>query len=769
MDKNYRNPKNDDGENVYGMRKITYLEKYGIKHFPYRGRRKYTPSMSQSVDTGMMISNDVFGLTIRQFERMYKECLHRRKTHEQWILNLRYPDKSSNKYLEYLQNCTDCNNDYLLCLENDPREKYLYKNLVKTIGAEIDIRKRQRLFIIQDMIHNACIPELTQISSGSLAEGLDLPGSDMDIMYVEHLIDVVQTERNIKYPTRYTTLIMEADTDHPGFTKLRFIAGGDGKIIRIHCDCNTHTCTTKFYLTVSHFLDGRIKLFRNACLHGPCISNANQNVDTAYCLRSRTIPHIAIPWVSRHRLQWPSTFVIDSIINYGCLLVPIGPKTLSHTYCDDLWRISFSVAEKSLVHSFNFTQILCYGLLKLTLKKIINTKDEVKDLLCSYFLKTALFWVSEEVHIDTFQLSKMYYCFSLCLQKLMAWVNKCYCPNYFIPEHNMFLGKINLNNHKILLDVLESIHCGGIDRLIQCIFPLYNDNENRRLLSTHSEFSFAMLDFLFYRINGHINEFVPKDIFCYYKGRAFIESLLKSETSSFIIDVCKYNYVNISQLAVQLLPPPNTLGNKYAIHKCYQRHFQDSIKTDAVSGWLLYASFFYVTGQFNVTLRLTDYVLSKCSPGMVFKCGGHSCGHRDRYKQNVHFTMTLNEKMKIAIVSSVSFLKHSSLLPAELRLENKDFRIPPVVLSHCLRFLCNHHLGDVLNRQQALRDLYLTVEEGYLIPYRAELSDSFTIVGVCYDISGAKDTAYQCYEKALQFDGRLSSTAKKRISHRNGN
>ncbi|CAG2214190.1 unnamed protein product [Mytilus edulis] len=110
MDKNYRNQENDDGENVYGMRKITYLEKYGVKHFPYRGRRKYTPSMSQSVDTGMMISNDVFGLTIRQFERMYKECLHRRKTHEQWILNLRYPDKSSNEYLEYLENCTDCNN-----------------------------------------------------------------------------------------------------------------------------------------------------------------------------------------------------------------------------------------------------------------------------------------------------------------------------------------------------------------------------------------------------------------------------------------------------------------------------------------------------------------------------------------------------------------------------------------------------------------------------------------------------------------------------------
>ena len=63
----------------------------------------------QSDDGGIIISNDVFGLTIRQFERMYKDCLERRKTHENWIMNLRYPDKASNEYLEYLDNCTDCN------------------------------------------------------------------------------------------------------------------------------------------------------------------------------------------------------------------------------------------------------------------------------------------------------------------------------------------------------------------------------------------------------------------------------------------------------------------------------------------------------------------------------------------------------------------------------------------------------------------------------------------------------------------------------------
>lgn len=101
------NSKNQDDGHFFGMRKITYWGKYGVKRFPYHGKRKYTPLLSQALDGGMMISNDVFGLTIRQFERVYKDCLKRRKRKEQWIINLRYPEKSSNEYLEYLQNCTD--------------------------------------------------------------------------------------------------------------------------------------------------------------------------------------------------------------------------------------------------------------------------------------------------------------------------------------------------------------------------------------------------------------------------------------------------------------------------------------------------------------------------------------------------------------------------------------------------------------------------------------------------------------------------------------
>jgi hypothetical protein len=71
-------------------------------------------------------------------------------------------------------------------------------------------------------------------------------------------------------------------------------------------------------------------------------------------------------------------------------------------------------------------------------------------------------------------------------------------------------------------------------------------------------------------------------------------------------------------------------------------------------------------------------------------------------------------------------------------------------MSHCLRFLCYHHLYNIVNRQQSLRDLYLTIKEMYFIDV-STLSNSLTILGVCYEIVGDNETAYYCYD-AVQRD-----------------
>ncbi|XP_063438539.1 uncharacterized protein LOC134719478 [Mytilus trossulus] len=754
-----KNQDKSDDENRFCIKKIMYWEIYGVKRFPYRGKRKFTPLLYQSLDGGMMITNDVFGLTIKQFERTYQVCLEKRKTREQWILNLRYPDKSSNEYLEFLQNCNDTEKDTLLLLGRNSMEKYLYKQLAIAVGTELDIRNKQRLCIIHDRIANVCAIDQrhTHITSGSLAEGLALPDSDIDTMHVLNNIDLIKDERNIKHPINSDIAVMETAIDHPGFTRIRIIAQTDrNSWFNVKCNCPPKTCRGA-YFSVDDFLGYYIQRYgygKRVSIHGPCISNLSRTEDEAFCIRSKYLPHNAIQWTVRHRRQWPSNFVINRIKSYGCLIVAIGPKTISDRY---LWRFSFSVAEKILVHSFNFTQLLCYSLLKLTFKRIVNTDNDVKDLVCSYFLKTALFWVSEEVDIDTFQIPKLFHCFSLCLDKLISWVKICYCPNYFIPEHNMFLGTISESNSKILMRALENIKHEGIGGLLMGLFP--PDNE-----STKSESSLVMLDCLFYKIANRIP--VPKDILGCHNYLSFTESLLMSESSTFVSDVCKYHYAKISQIVAQFLPPPKSVSKSYSISARYHRHLQNGTETDAVSGWLLYASFYYVTGQFNVTLRLAEYVLSRCSPDMM-RDDDYECEkHRNCYRQNVHSKMKLNERMKIATIAHVKYIRNSSLIPSELKLEveDEDIHVPPNVMSHCLRCLCFHRLGDSDKRQQALRDLYLIVTDNCSFTV-SHIYISLILLGVCYEISGDKDRAYQCYEEALQRNRSQSSiTAVKRIS-----
>lgn len=134
--------------------------------------------------------------------------------------------------------------------------------------------------------------------------------------------------------------------------------------------------------------------------------------------------------------------------------------------------------------------------------------------------------------------------------------------------------------------------------------------------------------------------------------------------------------------------------------------------------------------QFNVALKLTDYVLSTCSPDMVLlDCVNYCEEHKHKYRTRVHSAMTRNEKMRIGTVGEVSCTQHLLLIPGELQLEVNDqtMSMTPIVMSHCLRFLCFRHLGDIFNIQQALRDLYLTVQNKYFIRFNT-LSWSNTIL-----------------------------------------
>ena len=339
-------------------------------------------------------------------------------------------------------------------------EKEIYDNIIRVVGSEMDIRIRQNIFLITDKIYNKVSTNVISVSSGSLAEGLDLPGSDTDIMWIINGVTVIQNVQHMHRSPWRTTLLMEDDMEFPGFSRLNLIAKGIHECFLTSPECFVETINGLFLSNISFMrklIEACINTQKSA--HGPCLSDKNEAVGVAFCFHLHTWPRQAEQWIYRHRPgQWPADILINEIVNYGCILVPIGPKEKDNS--ELLWRISFSMAEKQLSHSMNYTQFLCYALLKLSLKNIINTHDKVNGLLCSYFMKTAVFWLSEKICTNTFKLQNLFHCYFLCLDKIISWVKCCYCPNYFIPEHNMFREKINRANSWLLLNVLQRLRHG---------------------------------------------------------------------------------------------------------------------------------------------------------------------------------------------------------------------------------------------------------------------------------------------------------------------
>jgi len=139
------------------------------------------------------------------------------------------------------------------------------------------------------------------------------------------------------------------------------------------------------------------------------------------------------------------------------------------------------------------------------------------------------------------------------------------------------------------------------------------------------------------------------------------------------------------------------------------------------------------------------------------------------YEQKVRCSnITRSEKMRLATIDNVWYVKQSTLIPHELKPEVQDsnFSVPPAVMSQFLRFLCYHHIYDFVNRQQSLRDVLRTIREKYFIISSA-LSNSLTLLGVCNEILDDKDAAYYCYDSALQNEYMICRTAAKRKANLN--
>jgi hypothetical protein len=113
----------------------------------------------------------------------------------------------------------------------------------------------------------------------------------------------------------------------------------------------------------------------------------------------------------------------------------------------------------------------------------------------------------------------------------------------------------------------------------------------------------------------------------------------------------------------------------------YHKYLHDGTKSGAVTGWLVYASFYYVLGQYNTTLKIIDHVLSRCTPDMIMlRMENYTTDDINCYEQNVGCSnITLNEKIRLATVENAWYEKQST--PIKLEVQDGHLYVPPVVMS----------------------------------------------------------------------------------------
>ncbi|XP_063414863.1 uncharacterized protein LOC134696841 [Mytilus trossulus] len=596
--------------------------------------------------------------------------------------------------------------------------------------------------------------DLTFITSGSFGEGLEMRGSDLDIMCVNKIFKVYE---NITTDNKSIVmyLLMETDDVKAGFTQLLVKQMGPEFLCQFCEELNG-----KHYFSSTLYKHELLRKANNECvLHGPCLSDKKGTSDYAMCIHRTTWIPQASQWITRSNNSWPSYKVKQSIIKHGVLFVPVGVKGSPKE--DIEWRISFSVGEKLLINTFTHTKLICYALLKILLKDVIATESECEDLLCSYFLKTIIFWISEELPQSIWKPENLIPCFMRCLRRLIYSVDYSICLHYFIPENNMFENKIEGHARKILLDKLYKLHSYGwrclffSDQLSDFQVSMWMNPIEPHTLHT-IEFAKIVNSKLLYLA---FNVFYAFEDYTYLYQRGIDQTVSCHQSAlkylnTYVLSVLCGQYAQY----VQLNSSRNSNKHQYKQYKSCLCTLLHNIYHDSVSGWLMLASFFYKVKQYSNALHIIAYSISKCTPEKICRFMDMSGSHYRFSDLQLSKKTSIVQLWKIMLIDNLTFARNSGLIPIELQMEveHKEYRISSIVYAYFLKILCHYHLNNVRQCQDCLQTLQIIIDESYCMESDIMFqSESYKILGIALQLLGDSEhgeSAQQAFMQSVELD-----------------
>nr|XP_022300826.1 uncharacterized protein LOC111109030 [Crassostrea virginica] len=638
----------------------------------------------------------------------------------------------------------------------------VYVGLCLKIGTPQQVAIRRDVWDIIELLEHKVksTDYYFRMDSGSRREGFRFKDSDFDFMFWSNNHRVLWdfSQATMCNTDSHALIICDSSESPPGFTLLWLPLEEAGRPVLSSCV----RINGALYISSAMYRHNTCTLERSdSTVHGPCSSGVHDGgleYDYAHCFVSDFWPPSASSWTNKCQ-SWPPSNVVDDIVQRGCHFVAIGHKLGNHA--DNEWRISFSQAEQKLVYAMNHTQFLTYGLLKLFVKEFNRGKIEEEKLLCSYHMKTAIFWAIQGNTIDHWCPQNLLAGFWVCYKLLLKWVYEGVCPNFFIPENNMFLNRVHGVAQRNLFTQLNGLYEKGIAFLLEnpsISSYIMNILCNPRLSVCSDErtmISEAVLDIeLFKEIylrDIPLNINLPTCI----KYLSVVQQLIRSPLRQCQIPMIQKLTATVLQKSAFVLHEmyTNTSGGNKQMYiadkrSCYMLKL--AAKFGFVSDLLYIAMYFYKTSRHREALSVIEMTKVKIAqPGLMYK----DLVDPERYTEAVG-GRSWSYKMRHAVAYNIKLYNDIcyiyELTPEQQSSSLNILYISPYILLHMLEFFCCRHV-DPVRAQAALDDLQVLVhhDQGVFVP--VPLRDiSWEILGICQQMTGNHQAALYSYRQSLR-------------------
>ncbi|XP_062574295.1 uncharacterized protein LOC134236139 [Saccostrea cucullata] len=646
----------------------------------------------------------------------------------------------------------------------------IYIELCRKIGTQTEVTVRRGVQYLSEMIQKPLEESKANgwrsIRTGGRKDGFEIDFSDkvssMRWQCNHYVICDFSQAQSYNLP-RDTLIYMHTSHTPPGFAKLELLTESRSRFVissLVNANNAVYISTSLFKKAFFDCLKNSKHHFKNLSIHeAGLIFYFTFTIDLyrVESFYSRHWPSVASLWFDRSLTKvWPSRIVCQSILKEGFHLVPIG-SNLSVGSNDLEWRISFSKAEEKLTYSLNHVQFICYGLLKIFLKEIICDK-----LLCSYFMKTILFWKIQNNPSDSWTPSSLLKNFWNCYKCLMHSIYSENLPNFFIPENNMLAMQIRGPNKLTLFQKLEHFYKMGVSCLLYSPYlrEILNSAFSNPLLMVRIEECYIKsetdLDIaLFMEIDSVSN--------LENKVDEFRENMMKWNTIDMLYENCG-NFILQKFLSDALISTAmslkleNSYGTNrkrsYKVDRTIIHLFDFASKIGYISDILYLALYLYDKGRYNKALNVAEIAKRRLTQGHVMYNGKVDrkiysyvvCGKSLSTKLRKHWARDISINVELPYIDELKLEQQICLMN-----EINTIKLPPLVTSHMLCVLCHYRLRNRSKYLESLTDLHtlLVCDKGVYVP--VQLRDiSWQILGICQNLVGDFERALNSYMESIE-------------------